>query len=67
MFSGKSLMYRENNKEPTTEPRGTPELTGISDERSSSSTTLKAPNQKGFNPRKNYTSDSMLVQLEQEL
>ena len=40
MFSGKSLMYRENNKEPTTEPRGTPELTGISDGRSSSSTTV---------------------------
>ena len=40
VFSGRSLIYSKNNKGPSTEPWGTPELTGISDELSTSSTTV---------------------------
>ena len=40
MFSGRSLINNKNNKGPSTDPWGTPELTRISDELSPSSTTV---------------------------
>ena len=49
MFSGRSLIYSKNNKGPSTEPWGTPELIGISDELSPSSTTVwERPVRKAF-------------------
>ena len=63
MFSGRLLIYSKNNKGPSIEPWGTPELTGISDELSPSS--LRAPSEKGLYPGQSIVSYTMLVKFVQ--